>query len=535
MSTTAAKQYTLPFQEDYTMEAEAAAVFALAEFERGKGSGLIVKHQEERLLFLSKVGYPLWLFPKKDQTFIFDGLNYSNFVVVYNEIPSSKLFKKKLESSSQLLEDYFTFLSNYADYFRKPLPDTQFTLKGLIVDPDFKNDFKVYFKEAFEAVDKTAQNFFSIEPNLNLKDMENLLSEFDSLQTSLKEEADNLPECLKLIKKTNILFKIAIEYESAAAKEEADAKIKAIEEYVNPKIVKIKKEYNQNIKNVTRSFDKEIQRLQKLQARTTRSINKNQKKIRNYGWEAEAQEKMRHLIYEKRWREKIKRTESEMNGLKKELKTIGNNIESLCKEKGQKIHKLKFDLESEIKQVQQPIIDLEKERDDKTIFFRQQILKMIALGTPVINGINRNLKCWESIQDKFVDIGIKEKFDLPSLFYIPFYFACFLENETKRYLIVPPSTVGHLDFSTKLKGAIGISRIKDLLNPRFKAIAAFLQNLQELIQENVQFENHLFRLGEKNNLLKSGVFQTNIEEGLSFMKKAGWISDKEYKALSKQI
>jgi hypothetical protein len=80
-----------------------------------------------------------------------------------------------------------------------------------------------------------------------------------------------------------------------------------------------------------------------------------------------------------------------------------------------------------------------------------------------------------------------------------------------------------------------MSRIKDLLNPRFKAIAAFIQNLQELTQKNTQFENHLFRLGEKNNLLKSSVFQTNVEEGLSFMKRASWISDKEYKALSKQI
>ena len=59
MSTPAAKQYYLPFQEDCSMETEAAVVFALAEFEREKGSSLIIKRQEERLLFLSKAGYPL--------------------------------------------------------------------------------------------------------------------------------------------------------------------------------------------------------------------------------------------------------------------------------------------------------------------------------------------------------------------------------------------------------------------------------------------------------------------------------------------
>ena len=534
MSTVTPKQYALPFQNDNTPEAEAATVFALAEFERGRDSGLIIKHHEERLLFLSKASYPLWLFPKKDRTFIFDGLNYSDYNVVYNEVPSSKLLIKKLESSNQLLEDYFTFLSNYGDYFRKPLADTQFTLKGIIADPDFKNDFKVYCKEAFEVSNKKASNFFLIMPSLDLKTIENVLAEFDSLQSTLKEEADNLPECLKQIKKTTSLFKTAIEYQSTAAKEEADAKIKAQEECINPQIAKTKKEYNQKIKNATRSFDKEIQRLQKLQARTTRSINGNQKKIRNYKWEAETKKKLRHLIYEKRWREKIKHTESEQSCLKKELKSIENNIESLSKEKVQEIRKLKFDLESEIKQAQQPIFDLEATRESKIIFFRQQIQKMNDLETPVINGINRNIGCWETIQDKFENLSIEEKLDQPVLFYLPFYFACLEVNKNKRYLIVPPSNIGHVDFPKRLKRALGMSKIKDILSPRFKAITAYMLNLQELTQQNTQFENQLFRFGEENNLLKSSLFQTNVEEGLSYLRQVCWISDKEYHALSKQ-
>ncbi len=76
MLTSPTKRFILPFlpQKGSTVEVEAAAVFAAAEFERSKGGGLITRQPEEKLVVLSKIGYPLWLFPKNDLTFVFDGL-----------------------------------------------------------------------------------------------------------------------------------------------------------------------------------------------------------------------------------------------------------------------------------------------------------------------------------------------------------------------------------------------------------------------------------------------------------------------------
>ena len=72
MLTSAVTRFILPFtteksREPFGSEVEAAAVFALAELERNKGGGLIVKQPEETLLFIAKIGYPLWLFPKTRQ------------------------------------------------------------------------------------------------------------------------------------------------------------------------------------------------------------------------------------------------------------------------------------------------------------------------------------------------------------------------------------------------------------------------------------------------------------------------------------
>ena len=60
-------RFILPFSiqknSEVNSEIELAAVYAISEMERAKGGGLVVKHPEEKLLFVSQVGYPLWLFP----------------------------------------------------------------------------------------------------------------------------------------------------------------------------------------------------------------------------------------------------------------------------------------------------------------------------------------------------------------------------------------------------------------------------------------------------------------------------------------
>ena len=80
MLNSAVKRFILPFspgksRELFRFDVEAAAVYAVSELERAKGGGLIVKQPEEKLLFIAKMGYPLWLFPSNETAYIFDGLN----------------------------------------------------------------------------------------------------------------------------------------------------------------------------------------------------------------------------------------------------------------------------------------------------------------------------------------------------------------------------------------------------------------------------------------------------------------------------
>ncbi len=536
MLTSANKRFSLPFTSQKTIpsEVEEAAVFAIAELERSRGGGLIARQPEEKLFFISKIGYPMWLFPKNEITYVFDGLSNSNYIVSYSDVPLAKVLMENLEANLRPREKYQLFLSDHGNYFQQPLKEKQFVFKGLIASLDFKNEFNIYRKEATET--GLQINAVLLMPTLEEKTISAILSEFDNLQSILKDDADRLPECARLVNKTTSQYITEIEYEAAAVKDEADAKIKAQEELVNPQIAKLTKSYKNKMKILSESFDKELESLQRLKSKTLKNIESSEGKIRLYQREAETQATKKHDIYEKRWKQKIKETKKELDGLKKELKNIESSIKKISQQRMQQTSKLNFELDSEIKFARQPLIELETTRDAKMLAFKMEINKLLKQEKPVVEGLNKSLKLRETIKANFENLGIRNQgLKVPGLFYIPFYVVCYEMGLTRRYLILPPSMIATVDFSAKLKGVLGMTKIKNILSPRFKAITTIIENVQAITQQNSLFENQLNDLSQKNNLLNTSLFRENAAKGLVYLINEGWVSDKEHQALSNRL
>ena len=67
-------------------------------------------------------------------------------------------------------------------------------------------------------------------------------------RSSIREDAERLPECLRLLSKITSQYITEIDYECGSVNEEADAKIRAQEELVNPQIAKLNNDYKRKIK-----------------------------------------------------------------------------------------------------------------------------------------------------------------------------------------------------------------------------------------------------------------------------------------------
>jgi len=299
---------------------ELASVYAVAELERSKGGGIIIKQPEEKLSFIAQIGYPLWLFPNSDTALIFDAVNPPNFLMSYPEFPSSIAFIESLESCSKTKEEYFTFLLDHQSYFQQPTKEKQLSLKGLIIDEDFKKEFTLYRKEATETSNMT--NLTVLNPILEESTISSMLSELSKLRLFFKEDADRLPECLRLLSKITSQYTTELEYAAKAAEDEVNAKIRANEELVNPQIAKLNSDYKHRINEVSRSYNDEIQSLTKHKEKTEKLIENNEEKIKQYQRQAQSQAIKNHASYEKRWKEKGNKTNKELGGLKKEQKIL---------------------------------------------------------------------------------------------------------------------------------------------------------------------------------------------------------------------
>ncbi|MGD6850847.1 MAG: hypothetical protein ACQCN6_02165 [Candidatus Bathyarchaeia archaeon] len=526
MLTTTAKRYMLPFstQQLREPEAEAAAVFAFAETQRSKGGGLFTRQPQETLVFIAKLGYPLWLIPRNNTALIFDGLGGSNHNVPYAEGPPAAAFLERLEANERPREKYVAFLSDHGSYFQQPPKMKTFPLNGLLGDADFKSEFKFYRKEAVELLSSEAM----LLPQLEEPAITARLVELDKLQANLQADQEKLVECLRFVKKTTGQYLTEIDFEAAAATEEINAKIKAQEEIVKPQIAKLNKEYHKKIKDITASFDDEIESLRKLRAKTEKYIRTTEAKIREYEREAKVQGKKGYAIYEKRWKEKMKIAQKELSGLKKELKKIDDSIKKVSKQKGEGVAQLNFEWDAEVKLLRQPLLELEFARDQKVAAFKAESNRLLLIERPLVNSVNQSIELEESITEGFSQLGIIDpQLKSPLLVYVPFYAVCYEEGLSRRCLYIAPSTVNSADLSTKLKGALGLSRTGNLLSARFRTIADLIDKIESLANQNSALLSQIWTLGEKNNLLKNNSFRADAESGLVYLKHLDWLSERE--------
>jgi hypothetical protein len=534
------KRFILPFspqknRDAYASEVEAAAVYALAELERAKGGGLVVKQPEEKLSFIAQLGYPLWVFPNYSVAYIFDGINNFSYSVPYAELPFAKDFMERLETNSRTREDYMSFLSDNRSYFLQQEKEKEFPLKNLINDLDFKRDFDIYRKESNEVAGQFSK-LVLLPPSLQETTVTSMITEMNKLQSSLKEDAQKLQECLRRINKTTSLYVTELYYAAESVKDEADAKFKAQEELVNPQIIKLRSEYKKQTANVTRDFEGEIEKLMKLNDKTSNFIEDDEKKIKRYEREAKKQAEKNHLIYENRWKAKIREVKQELNGFKKEIKRIDDNIKNLNKQKNEKLTKLQLELDAEIKLARQPLLDLEVSRDAKLLVFKRETEKLVNEEKPLIEGLNNAIALAELVNDRFQMLGVREPYlKTPALFYVPFYVACFHGALNERYLFFAPSTTNSIGFAAKLKGVMGIAKVKEIFTPRFKSTTNLIEKIQVLTRQDSALNHQINELGEKNNLLKNDSARINIERGLVYLKDEGWLSEREYRALTNSL
>ncbi len=537
------KEFILPFsvlsenrKEPFNTDLEVAAVFALAELDRTKGGGLILKQPEEKMVFTAKIGYPLWLFPMGEKALIFDGLNRASFTLPYGVIQDVKGFLDNLKRAGKSIETYSTFLDDHLNYFQAPATEKGVLIKGLITNPEFLTEFESYQREAVEIVNQPT-DVALLNAVLDESTMSAAVHDLARLYGSFKEEENQLNQSMKLITKVTNNFIKEIRDKANAERAEFDAKIKDQEEMINPKAERIKDDYDEQIISLTKNFDKERLPVHKEKLKQEKLREQLQAKTESYKVEAKTAAEADDSVSEKKWKEKINDAKKELSDIEEQLKTTDKALKDMEERQSLEVFKLRSELEAKVKEVKHPLLELEAARDSKILIHRQAIEKLEKQTKLINEQLGRVAKVREANITQFEALGVKREAGSKEigLFYVPFYLTCYQVNSKKRYSILPPSMANTVGFSTKLKGALGRSKAKGLLATRFETIATLVDTIQVLIHQNAMFENEIKEKGTRNHMLSMDGMCQKIRKGMLDLKNEGWLSEKEFDALSRQL
>jgi len=534
-------RFKLPFtvlaenrKEPFTESMEKAAIYCFAELEREKGKGLILKKPEEKTVFLAEFCYPFWVAPWNGLNLAFDGLRQSFHTLTYGRIADVKEFFENASRSSKTMEAYMAFLSDNANYFQAPSEEKTVALEALVADSTFLGEFSQYLKDA-EPVEASESNVAFLNPLVDEAVVASAIEELERLKANFEVEIAVLNDCMKLLNKASRGFVKALRGKIKAVREEFEAEIRKAEETAARKVNRLNEEYEEQRVKLMKDFEKQILALQKEKLKLEKTRDETLRKIEQYNFEAKACAAKGDSAGEKRWKEKANEAKKELSELDRKIEEMEEKIKELEENRETEAFKLRSEWETRIKEARKDLLELEASRDAKIQVYQQDMARLESLTANIIQQIGNLIKVREADLANFSNLGFPQTLKHLSLVYMPFYMACFEAELKKRYVVFSPSAANSVGFTAKLKGALGKTKVKHLLAPRFKTVNMLLEKVPALMEKNAAFARELHEAGEKADILKSDSTRKLIIEGLKKIKDEGWISEKEFETFSQKF
>jgi len=184
-----------------TKNMKIAAIFYLAESNRKKAEGHILKKTDEKLIFIAEARYPIWLVQRGGATLLFDGLGVSSHTFSYNIMPSAQAFNKDIGRNAKTWRIYSTALTRNTNYFKNFVGKEEKIIDGLITSTEFIQDFSLY-SSSVEKTEKPVAAKVVLSPIFNKIEISASIKDLANLEITINKDIKNLEASMKLLSKT---------------------------------------------------------------------------------------------------------------------------------------------------------------------------------------------------------------------------------------------------------------------------------------------------------------------------------------------
>ncbi len=535
-----ASRLFLPFavpagdRETFTPEVETATVFCLAESDREKGGGVILKKAPEELTFVAEIYCPFWSVPWIKRKLLFDGFGISTRTLSYDVLPDIQTFTNEIRGSAGTHEAYSADLSDHLNYFENFAGKEEKTIEGLITDPGFIQDFVKYLPKAAETK-KPAVEKVILEPTLDEETISSSLQELSSLREALKKDILSLSQAMKLL---NITTKEQVKAISRAVKkteEDFGKKIAVATASALKEIRKIQKRYDNQITKVSRKFERELQVLHRKQVRGEQTVSRLTAGIERFEVERETCRSRKNGTGEAHWKQEIEETKKQLSIFEKAKEDLDKKIEEVNAARNFEITKLRAEYAAKAERAKAKVRDLQASREAEVRLKQEEMSKLEDMSHSIVDQMDRLLKLKRVALKEIESEGITGGGRRYMLVYVPFYLACYQKEMKKRYVVYSPSYAVGMGGLTRLKGVFGAAKVKSLLQNRSKSITNLLNQLVTLVQHNPVFEKEIIDAGSRANVLRTKESKGKVKEGLEQLRNEEWLSENEFQTFNEAL
>ena len=521
-------------KEPFTLEIERTAIFCLAELERAKGGGLVVKQPPEKLGFIAKVCYPFWLVTLGETSFLFDGLDTTSYTLTYSAVPDIQTFLDNVNRSSKTLHAYTAFLSDNINYFQVSNTEEKKVIDGLISDPEFLHEFASYSSEA-APVKTPLSGMAVISPTLDEESIFSITEEIQNLKSRFAGEVNTLYSSMKLVNAKTERFVKGIRSEIKETEKKFNREIEKCKVSIAEKVAQIREEYDEEVTEYSNEVEDELLSLRQEKIKLEKTKEQLFAEIEHCEAEIRTCAINKDSVSERKWREERDELKRQLSQAETEIKELYKRTKTVEDEKKLKIFKLKSERDTKIKEASKNLVEIESSRDAKIRISEEEMEKLEELTSSIIAQINELAKLREASIAEFDKLGVRQKRRKTALIHMPFYLACYQSEQRKRYGCFSPSTVNSISLSMKFKAALGKAKIKRLLQPRFKTLVSFLNRFPPLMEKNAVFDREMNEACVEADVLRTKNLRESIKRGLEKLREEGWFSEKECESFSQSL
>jgi hypothetical protein len=510
---------------------EWATVFYMAESDRKKGEGILVKKPLEELLFISECCYPIWLVPWKSFTLLFDGLGVAQRTLTYNVLPDVKTFVNDVEGGAEKLEAYSAALTDHSHYFESASKVEEKTILGLITSSDFIEDFSSYLSHA-ETPDSREKKAAYLSPIVDETSIASGLNELSELKTMLENDIESLRHVMRLLSETTRKHVDVLRAKIGVVQRDFNEKIATAKSAAMGRVSEIQKGYDERITKASKRFEQQLQGLQGEKVKLEKSVERALTQIDRCETETKAAKLRKDRGVVQRWKQEMENWKREAKALRKKAEQTDKSIEETESDKKVEISNLRSEFSAQAENAMKHVRELEASRDAEVQLNQQKVESLEDMTSSIVGQLDDLTKQKRASMNELNKIGMRGNRRKPTLVHVPLYLACFEAEAARRYLVYPPSIVGTMGVLTKFKGIFGASRVKSLFQQRSRTVANILNQLVIVIERDPVFKRDLHDSAVKASILRSKDTRERVQEGLAELRKEEWISENEFQIFS---